>query len=388
VAPPQKAKQIVSGYGLEFASLSTEGVPVRRLAQLLPVLGSCLGCRSDFVRLRAFHHAAEAMLCKLPLMLNSLKPDAIVVDQNVLAGGTVATHLGIPYATLATSVLWHEEANVPPHFTGWTYSTSSAARWRNTIGNKSFALYMSPVVRLINGYRRAWKLQPIRNICQVFSSTAQISQLCSEFDFPRTQLPDCLSYVGSLGADRKPPQIDFPWERLDGRPLIFASLGTVPNQRNAGIFKVISDACVGLDAQLVLTLGRFAEDMASEDRELSSLPPDQIVVRFAPQTELLNRAAVLVTHAGVNTVLEALCRGVPMVALPRNVDHPAMATRIEFAGVGLRGSFANITAEGLRELIRRVLEDVSFRDRAQAVGKCIQAAGGVERAADIVEAML
>ena len=57
-----------------------------------------------------------------------------------------------------------------------------------------------------------------------------------------------------------------------------------------------------------------------------------MVVDFAPQLELLDKAAMLITHAGVNTVLEALCRGVPMVALPRNADQPGNAARIEYAG--------------------------------------------------------
>ena len=48
--------------------------------------------------------------------------------------------------------------------------------------------------------------------------------------------------------------IEFPWQKLDGRPLIYASMGTLQN-RQKPIFETIAAACAGLDAQLRLSLG-------------------------------------------------------------------------------------------------------------------------------------
>lgn len=97
---------------------------------------------------------------------------------------------------------------------------------------------------------------------------------------------------------------------------------------------------------------------------------------------------MLITHAGVNTVLESLCRGVPMVALPRSADQPAMAAQIAHAGVGLLGSFQRVTPWQLRALVERVLTEETFRQRAQDMQKALAAAGGVRRAADIAEQAL
>ena len=69
----------------------------------------------------------------------------------------------------------------------------------------------------------------------------------------------------------------------------------------------------------------------------------------------------MITHAGQNTTLEALHHGVPLVALPRSADQPALAARLEHAGVGLRASFFHATPRQLRELISRVLTEDSFR---------------------------
>jgi MGT family glycosyltransferase len=103
---------------------------------------------------------------------------------------------------------------------------------------------------------------------------------------------------------------------------------------------------------------------------------------------LLDRAALLITHAGMNTTLEALCRGVPMVAMPRCDDQPAVAARIERAGVGLRAAFHGGTAGGLRRIVQTVLSDKSFRRRARHMQEAVLAAGGACRAADIVEEVL
>jgi zeaxanthin glucosyltransferase len=137
-----------------------------------------------------------------------------------------------------------------------------------------------------------------------------------------------------------------------------------------------------------MTLGSWTAAHAKVREQLGSLPGDPILVDFAPQLELLDRAALLVTHAGVNTVLEALERGVPMVALPRSVDQLGMGSRIEHTGVGLRASFQHCRPQELRGLIERVLAEDQFRRNARRLQQAMIAAGGAERAAEITEEAL
>ena len=70
---------------------------------------------------------------------------------------------------------------------------------------------------------------------------------------------------------------------------------------------------------------------------LGAIPDNALVVDFAPQLALLDRARLLISHAGVNTVLEAISRAVPMVALPRGYDQPAMGSRRRPLGRGIAG---------------------------------------------------
>lgn len=118
---------------------------------------------------------------------------------------------------------------------------------------------------------------------------------------------------------------DFPWHQLNGKPLIYASLGTIQNQQ-LDLFARIAEACSHLDAQLVIALGG-----GSNPNALPSLPGHPLVVGFAPQLALLQRAALTITHAGLNTVLESLRCGVPMVAIPIANDQPGVAARVAWS---------------------------------------------------------
>ena len=136
-------------------------------------------------------------------------------------------------------------------------------------------------------------------------------------------------------------------------------------------------------------MGKWGDEHDESLREqLGPIPDNAIVIDFAPQLDLLDRAALLISHAGTNTVLQAVGRGVPMVALPRSADQPAVASRVAYAGVGLLGSFWRPNAEEIRVLVQRVLGEDSFRRRAKELQQAMLHAGGVSRAADVAEEAL
>jgi MGT family glycosyltransferase len=331
----------------------------------------------------------ELALQFIPQALRDLNVDGALIDQTVAGGGSAAESAGVPFVTVCSALLWNEEEIVPPPFTVWKFSVEPRARLRNRVGYAAWHWYMRPALRIINRYRKRWKLRPLATLEDTFSTLAQISQLCPEFDFPGRNLPANFHYIGSLATDRQvKQQTPFPWEQLDDRPLIFASLGTINAGENLAVFHRIAAACAGLDAQLVMALGKWKDKGESPRSRLGKLPGDPIVADFAPQPALLDRASLLVTHAGVNTVLEALNRGVPMVAMPRAGDQMGMAARMEHCGAGLCGSFRRTTPKQLRRMIERVLSEECFRRRSREVGQAMSAAGGVQRAADIAERVL
>jgi zeaxanthin glucosyltransferase len=118
---------------------------------------------------------------------------------------------------------------------------------------------------------------------------------------------------------------------------------------------------------------------------LTELPGAPLVVRYAPQLELLERATLTITHAGLNTTLESLSNGVPMVAIPITNDQPAVGARLHWAGAGEVVSLNRLDTPKLRAAVQKVLSGDSYKKNASKLQQAIHGAGGVRRAIDIVE---
>ena len=125
----------------------------------------------------------------------------------------------------------------------------------------------------------------------------------------------------------------------------------------------IAQACVGLDAQLVISLGGGINAAS-----LPKLLGDPIVVNYAPQLELLQRAALVITHAGLNTTLESLSNAVPMVAIPISLDQPSVAARITWTGTGELVALNKLSESRLHAAVQRTVEFHAVLGSVRSVG--------------------
>ena len=86
-------------------------------------------------------------------------------------------------------------------------------------------------------------MKPLRSLYDTFSPELELAQNPA-FDFPRQKLPPQFHYIGLIDPSHS-SAIPFPHERLDGRPLVYASLGTVAKDGD-GVFRMLADACRSL----------------------------------------------------------------------------------------------------------------------------------------------
>jgi MGT family glycosyltransferase len=187
-------------------------------------------------------------------------------------------------------------------------------------------------------------------------------------------------YAGPFHDDAGREQVPFPWEELTGKPLIYASLGTLVNGLEH-VYRSILGAVGQLpEAQVVLSIGNNLDP-----DDLGEIPANTIVVRKAPQIELLKRASLCITHAGMNTALESLAQGVPMVAIPIGFDQPGVAARIAYHGAGEFVEVPDVTLEKLSELVQAVLNNPSYRDKARYFKDVIAQTHGLDVAAEVIE---
>jgi zeaxanthin glucosyltransferase len=369
------------------AAIRTSGLQFAALDRLEPLPGASAGPTKPrwpkyLDTLDAVTAQAHRVLREAPAAVSAAGVDALIGDQSDLAAGTVAEHLRLPFLTLACAPPLPIDPVVPTPFFDWYPATTPRTRLRNRLGNAFVERAVAPVLGSINRQRRQWGLPALRHFNDTFSRRGIVAQIPAVLDFSERRPSPPIFYAGPLRDDRG-PRIRFPWNRLDGRPLVFGSMGTVRNNM-PWVFRTMAEACAALDVQLVLSLG--GGTLCPED--LGPLPGDPIVVHYAPQRELLRRASLAVTCAGLNTTLDAVGHGVPMVAVPVAEDQPGVGARIRRAGVGLVLPLRRLSAPVLRAAVQTVLTDAAYRASARALQRELAAIDGTAVAAGLVERLL
>lgn len=378
----------VKHHRLNLVQIGADEFPPGEMDSAWKKLGQLTGRQGLKFTIDLFKRESQMLFCEAPGLIKAANINFLIVDQIANAIATVADYLQIPYVTVCNAMLLHRELSVPPFFTHWQYSKSSAtakfsfSRLRNRLGYSLLNFASSELRDVIVDQRNEWGLPPYDSYDAPYSKLAQIIQLPELFDFPRKKLPDQAHYIGQLmeSSGIEPVGFDlpaFPFEKLNEKTLIYASLGTLQNQKPE-IFRCIAKACDGLDVQLVISLG-------SPNAQLLDLPGNPIVVPFAPHQKLIEMADLVVTHAGMNTVLTALSCGVPMVAIPITNEQPGIAARVEASKVGRTIKLSRLSASKLRKVIVEVLGNPSFRAQSRRMQQHLKDSGGVERAADIID---
>lgn len=368
--------------GLEYQAIGEKEFPPGRYNDHLAHLGTLKGLAALRYTIWFFAFKSRMLFVEAPDLIRKLGIDLLLVDEVEPAGAIVAEHLHLPYVTLSNALTVYPESGIPPIFTRWRYSRSYPAKARNTLGYLLQRMLAKDWLKTLNRQRREWSLPPYRSPEDFISPWGHVTQQPPCFDFPREHLPPQFHYTGPWHNRRVRPPVPFPLEKLDGRPLIYASMGTLQNQIQQ-VFREIAQACEELDAQLVISLGGGAKPEL-----VGPLPGNPLVVGYAPQLELLARAALTITHAGLNTVLESLSCGVPMVAIPVGNDQPGVAARVKWLGAGELLPLKRLRADRLQALVKQVLEQERYRLQAHRLMLEIKSMDGVERAADIVEQVL
>ncbi|WP_193199744.1 glycosyltransferase [Nostoc sp. MG11] len=373
------AQAYAEAAGLEFWAIVESEFPLGSIAKMLNQIGKMNGLAALRYSLNAYKESAAVILRETPTALRRSGIEALLLDETQSEGSTVAEFLQIPFITVSCALTLYPEDSIPPFFTTWSFNHAWWAVLRNKLVMSLLRWFAQPIQEVVNNYRQQWNLPLRSNSYEFYSKLAIISQQPAEFEFPRRKLPPHLHFTGPLYDDAGRQDIDFPYEKLNGKPLIYASLGTVQN-RLQYVFRTIAQACEGLEYQLVISLGG-----ALDPETLLNLPGEPLVVKYAPQMELLRKASLTITHAGMNTTLESLSNGVPMIAIPIANDQPGVAARIAWTGVGEFVPVANVSVSKLRTAIKQVLTQDSYRQNALRLQAAIHRSGGVNYAADIVE---
>ena len=379
-----EAEPIVCSAKLPFVPYCEKEYPVGLLREKMDRLSRLHGQEALEFTHRTIAEMVQTEFTHLPRTLRETGTDALVLDGVHVELGLVPMHLGMPYAHVSNSLHYDFSGHSPLFAFDWPPETTPEALARNKEGVRGFLQLLEQNKSIARTYAEQVGLDfdaddPLAGI----SKFAWITQTPKEFDFPSSHLPPQFHHTGPFhdGFGRSNP--DFPWDRLTGEPLIYASMGTLQNGLES-VFSTIAQA-VGLrpGMQLVLAIGSVLDA-----QQITSLPANAIVVSRAPQMELLKRSVLCITHAGLNTTLESLTQGVPLVAIPITNDQPGVAARIAHSKTGAFVPLKELTVSRLASLIDEVLRNPEYRRNAKRLRQAIADTNGLEKAADLLEEAL
>jgi MGT family glycosyltransferase len=372
----------VQQQGFQSIVIGEKLFPRGAFDRLMGELGRRSGLSAARYTLHIFHLAARLGLEEGIRSVQECGATALISDETVFTSRTCAEMCGLPWVTVCNALPICPDIDLPPNGLPWRFKAGAWARARNAIGYQAGRIALGRIIGEIRRFRKRQGLCDYNILWENTSRLATLAQISSSFDFPRANLPDWFHYVGALHDVSRRDPVDFPFEQLDGRPLIYASMGTAQN-RLLKVFHTIAEACRRIDAQLVISLGGGVSPDA-----IGHLEGNPIVVKFAPQLELIERAALVITHAGMNTVAESIAAGVPMVAIPVTNDQPSVAARVQHHGCGEVVPLWSLSARRLSRAVNKVMNDPSYAERTRRQAGANKRAGGAARAADIIESAI
>ena len=366
---------------LPFLPFCEEDFPVGSLAKSLAQLSKLQGQAAFEMVKQLVAKNLESAFRNLPRTLQEAKVDGLVLDETERGLGCVPLHLGMPYVHVSNALHFDFSGNTPVCTFDWQHEPTPQALARNLAGVRNLLQSYEPLTSVSQAYAKKvgfdvdWT-DPFATI----SKLAWLTQTPKEFDFQSSHWPAQFHYTGPFHDGLGRIESDFPWNRLTGEPLVYASMGTLQNGLES-VFTSIAEA-VGTrpGMQLVLSVGTGVDP-----DKIGSLPANCIVVQKAPQVELLKRSTLCITHAGLNTALESLAQGVPMVAIPVSIDQPGVAARIAYTRTGAYVPIQELTTSRLSALIDDVLDNPEYRQNANKMREAIARTNGLEKAADLLE---
>ena len=337
VCPPAMAGMVYeTGHPFQMGGEPPEQAvgPIREQLAIVPAdEASVLGNKELFGRM-----ATTAMLPSMDAVLQDWQPDVVLRDPCEYASAVAAAPLGIPTVTVAIGLAEVEWASID---------------------------IAAPALEA----HRASFVQELRRSPYVTRFPATVDP--SPFPDTRRFSQPLPAPHGALGD----------WWPGSSAPLVYMSFGTVLGHMTIAseIYRTALEAVTGLDARVLLTVGR-----RFDPSQLNDVPDNVHVEAWVDQADALSEAALVVCHGGSGTTFGALAAGVPVVVVPLFADQFTNGSRVLEVGAGLlievdrdtqgRRPLGSGEAGHIREAVEAVLADDSYRDGSRAIAAEMAAA--------------
>ncbi|MBY0597854.1 macrolide family glycosyltransferase [Bacillus bingmayongensis] len=309
-----------------------------------------------------FLNATENALPFLLKEINCEKFDYIIYDQHFLLGRFLAEILQLPSIASCTTFAMNKEV----------FEKLSVQKSKVDTNSPLYKECQEILDRISNRY----ELQ-IGSLEQLFYYESDMTLVfTSEYFQPQAeQFQSNVKFVGpSINAREE--RIDFPFDKLVGKEVIYLSMGTELNQQ-LELYNTCFHALEEFDGVVVMSVGK-----ETDVTKLTNIPSNFIVRPYVPQLEVLKYTNVFITHGGMNSVSEGLYYDTPLIVLPITNDQPFVARRVEELNAGIVLDYKNVTSDALRETVNHLLNNQVYKEGSRTVGLSLRKAGGYKKAVD------
>lgn len=293
--------------------------------------------------------SAERALPDLLAVAEAWSPDVIVRDASEFGGWLAAEVLGLPHISVEVSLMAHMMGGAAP-------ITASLTRLRRLVG-----------------------LSPTDIMARLFAPL-HLSFVPPSLEDPAAPLPPTAQSLRPDVLDPFPGEQPPAWlATLSGRPLVYATFGTLRRPNDTADLAAIIAGIRDLDIDLIVTVGPLLDPAG-----FGPQPRNVHLANYVSQAYLLPRCAAMVNHGGFSTVIGALSYGIPQVILPTIADNPVNARRAVALGTTIVLGVDERTPETICAAVQSVLADPAYRQRAQQVQAEIRALPGPERGVELL----
>ncbi len=374
----------IEAVGARFCPMSGEDSSLVGFDALYPGRQQHKGLRRlRFDMVHGFAAPIRTYLPDLQTLLEHEPADLVVGDTGFQAGALLAELGGPPFATFGISVVGFPSRDLPPFGFGLPPYRGPLSRLRGRVLDRlARSVVFRPMTATVNQIRTEVGLPPTnQSMFEYPLASALYLQLSTPgFEYPRSDLPELVRYVGPprpvADPDWQPPSW---WSDLEGpRPVVLVTQGTVAVDADDLIRPSLA-ALADEDVLVVAVTG------GPDPATLGPVPANARVERFLPFAELLPHVDAFVTNGGFGGLQLALAEGVPVVAAGTTEDKLEVNARVAYAGVGINLRTDRPEPAVIRSAVRRVLTDPTYARRARGLAAEIAAAGRERQAATLLE---
>jgi MGT family glycosyltransferase len=309
---------------------------------------------------------------QLTAIIERARPDVIVED-NVVGFPALVT-AGVPFVRIVScNPLEISDPQIPPAFSG--YPADDPAGWQAF--REEYARVHRPLWAEFNEWVTGQGAPPLPDLEFIHEGAVNVYVYPELADYRRAR-PLASSWHRLESSVRQTDEQFTVPETLaaGGAPLVYFSLGSL-GSADVELMRRVIGCLAATPYRYIVSKGPLHDEI--------ELAPNMAGAEFLPQTSVIPRCELVITHGGNNTVTECLHYGKPMVVLPLFWDQYDNAQRMHELGLGVRLDTYQFADNELRGALDRLLNDAALHRRLTAAAATIQEHDGLRKAAGLIE---